>query len=202
MNGPALWGQRPDEGPKPFAAFQTYRDQPPMERSLRKLASLLGRSIQLISDWSSKYRWVERVKAWDQEQERLLQAQVAAERLAFAKRLAAVGTMMQTKGYGKIRTYVDRIDKDGFEVELQPGQRYIDEMSVAEATRLIETGAKLEAMGRGLPPEPEAAPTELTIVPNPVVEALTHDPSKIAEAVDKMEELAELLGWDEPTIEH
>ncbi len=62
-------------------AFRIYRDTPPTERSLRKTArALVGDGAtarrlasqqRQVNRWSSKYRWVARVDAWDRYRERV-----------------------------------------------------------------------------------------------------------------------------------
>lgn len=63
------WERQPKEGPKPFDAFTIYRDMG-KERTLPKVAEQLGKSLGLISRWSSAHNWVERVNAWDDEADR------------------------------------------------------------------------------------------------------------------------------------
>lgn len=196
---PTPWERQEGESAKAFAAFQRYRDQPTMERSLRRLAVNLDRSLEMLGRWSKRWRWVHRVTAWDAEQDRLTQELVLEERRAFAKRLAASGALMQAKGISKVRSYIERIDRDGQVVELRRGQMYIDALSVAEAARLIETGARLEALGRGLPTAAEES-AKVGPVTNPIVHALTVNPGRTAEAREAMERLMMLLGTGgEPT---
>lgn len=64
------WERQPDEGPKPWAAFCVYRDLDPAARSLAKAAAQCGKSKVLIGRWSSKWRWVGRVRTWDSEIDR------------------------------------------------------------------------------------------------------------------------------------
>lgn len=63
------WERQPNEGPKPYEAFTIYRDLG-KERTLPKVAEQLGKSLGLISRWSSAHNWVERVSAWDDEADR------------------------------------------------------------------------------------------------------------------------------------
>lgn len=82
---PEPWEAQEGEGARAFAAFATYRDLGPEERSLRRVGRELGKSGAQISKWSSAWRWVERAAAWDMEQDRvrrreLEQAQIEATR--------------------------------------------------------------------------------------------------------------------------
>ena len=62
------WQRQKRESARAFEAFQAYRDMGP-SRSLAKVGEELGKSDTLIERWSSKYRWVERARAWDEEQD-------------------------------------------------------------------------------------------------------------------------------------
>lgn len=66
------WDRQPDETDKAWAAFQLYRDMPvfhqePLERrSLANLATKLGySSLTTLTNWSKKYEWVNRCRAFD-----------------------------------------------------------------------------------------------------------------------------------------
>jgi hypothetical protein len=124
----------------------------------------------------------------------MLRIHLEQEQVAQARRLVAEGYIMQMKGTAKIRSFVDRLDPDGHEVPLRPGQRYTDEMTVGDAIRLVKAGVELELLGRGLDPrsarEPEPAPLE---IPNPIVQALTAHPWKTPRAVEIIGELLALL---------
>src|ERR1044072_2536681 len=58
----------PFESARAFAAFRTYATMGP-QRSLSKVAKRLGKSSQLLSRWSAKWRWRERVTLYEGEQE-------------------------------------------------------------------------------------------------------------------------------------
>jgi hypothetical protein len=193
------WERQPGEGSKAFAAFQMYRDMPVMERSLRHLAVELGRQPSLLGDWSSKWRWQYRVDAWDREQDRLMQLDIVRERKAFARRLAATGALLEAKGLNKVRSYVDRYDRDGNEMtidQLRPGQSFTDTIPLTEATRMIEAGARLEALGRGFPsPDDDANVNRVRV--NPVIDALTAHPERTEQTIELLESLGKLLGIDE-----
>lgn len=191
------WERHADEPAKAFAAFQMYRDMPVMERSLRRLAAQLERATSRIGAWSTKWSWQLRVDAWDREQDRLRQEQAAKDRKAFAQRLAASGALLQPKGLTKVRSYVDRYDRDGNETlaeQLRAGQHLTDTIPLLEAARLIEVGARLEALGRGLPSPGDEATHVTSLQINPIVAALTANPSRTQEVNEHMETLVRLLG--------
>ena len=64
-----LWEQQPGESAKAFEAFAAYRDMG-AERSLRKLTQQLHKNLTTIRDWSVKWNWQERVRAYDRELDR------------------------------------------------------------------------------------------------------------------------------------
>ncbi len=66
------WHQQPGETSKAFAAFGAYRRLDPSERSISRVVSDLGKSRSTIGGWSSKWDWVERATAWDEEEDRRL----------------------------------------------------------------------------------------------------------------------------------
>lgn len=163
---------------------------------MRRVAETVGSAESTVFEWSGKNRWVERVAAWDAHNDRLLIREQEEARKAFAERLAATGALMQMKGISRIRAVIDRFDRDGQMNEARPGQEFADELSVADATRLIEAGARLESMGRGGTPESVEQPIEtpkVTIVQNPVLQALMVNPNQTAEVVEQMENLVKLL---------
>lgn len=91
-----VWERQKGEGDKAWQCFVTYRDAPyrsqdeggPVARTQRMVSALLypGRSptsgrVREIADWSMRWRWVERVTAYDAHVD-------ALKRAEFQKRLA------------------------------------------------------------------------------------------------------------------
>jgi hypothetical protein len=75
------WQRQPGETDKAWAAFVTFRNLEPSERSLSRVVSELGKSRGLIERWSSRNNWRERAEAWDEEQDlRLLSSRVEAKK--------------------------------------------------------------------------------------------------------------------------
>lgn len=71
MDAP-MWERLPDETDKSWLAFEQYREMPVFsdvvseKRSLANLAEKLGyTSPKQLEVWSTKYGWVERVRAFD-----------------------------------------------------------------------------------------------------------------------------------------
>ena len=77
-NSRRMWEQRPDESNKAFNAFLEYLKmpindptEPENERTLANLSQKLGYSVAVgkaassVEQWSSKYNWQERVRAYE-----------------------------------------------------------------------------------------------------------------------------------------
>jgi hypothetical protein len=175
---PEPWARQPEETSKAFAAFAVYRDLGPT-RSLAKVGRLLGRSTQGMERWSSVDGWVVRVAAWDNEQDRIRRVAANAEIATMAVRQAREGQLMQAKGIKKI---ADMTDED------------IKLLSIMEATRLVETGVKIERTARG---EPTIAPAELVQPPAVpamrIIEILRSNPSRIGPVIQVLAALREAL---------
>ena len=65
------WEKQPDETSKAFQAFVIYRDLNLEDRSYAKVAQLLTKSRQVITDWGSKYHWQARIDEWEREFDRI-----------------------------------------------------------------------------------------------------------------------------------
>jgi hypothetical protein len=74
--------QQPGESAKAYAAFQAYLGMGP-QRSTREVGRKLSKSGALIFRWSSRWRWGERVRAWDRDQAAKIKA---AEDAALAQK--------------------------------------------------------------------------------------------------------------------
>lgn len=90
------WNQQASESSRAFAAFRIYRDLGSC-RSHAEVGRQLGKSTTLINRWSSEFEWVERVRAWDQHQDRIAQREREhAIRSAVAQQIR-IAQAMRTK---------------------------------------------------------------------------------------------------------
>lgn len=99
MTDTPLWERQEGETDKAYEAFALYRDMG-ASRSVRDVAQKLGKSATLISRWSSANNWVERVSAWDDQEderrrERNAKRQIEVEQNAW-------------KDYSAIRRAIDK----------------------------------------------------------------------------------------------
>ena len=68
MSDGTPWERQPGETDKAYAAFRLYRDQHPSNRTMEAAREALGKAsgyLRVLEEWSSRYAWVERVKAYD-----------------------------------------------------------------------------------------------------------------------------------------
>ena len=139
-NTPLLWERQPDETPKAYEAFCIYRDlkdirDPNSKRSLDLVVQEMGKSRTLFERWSSKYEWVKRVTAYDDEQERIVREEEEKQRIedirAMRKRHANLANAMLIKA----ATALKRIPED--------------EIKAGDISRMVDTASKLERISRG-----------------------------------------------------
>lgn len=118
------------ETTKAFEAFAKYRDLG-LERSIRKVARELSKSDTIIKRWSSKWDWVERVKAYDMEMDRQALIQEEKKRKDMAKRHANLATVFQQKVLERLKA-------------INPA-----ELSTSDLVRWFEISVKIERLSRG-----------------------------------------------------
>lgn len=128
-----VWDRREKESEPAWQAFTTYRDQDVGHRSLRKVAATLGKSGSLIHKWSHTHRWVMRVTAWDAEQDRIWQVELASQRRKMAERQMRTASVAQQK----VASWI---------VNLNP-----DNLTATEAARWYEVAVKIERAAVGEP---------------------------------------------------
>jgi hypothetical protein len=121
----APWAQQPGEGPKAFAAFVTYRDLPPNQRSLdaawreaHPAQSTPRRRSKTWAEWSRQFGWVDRAASWDteidrQKRERFLKAQLDA-----TERHQRAAQALLTLSTLPARTLLNRLQDPNFQQEL------------------------------------------------------------------------------------
>lgn len=126
------WERQDGETAKQFEAFVVYRDLGD-ERSLVKVAEMLSKSAQLMSRWSSANKWVERVAAWDDEQDRILRLEQIKDIKRMRKRHADMAVSMITAAAKGLKKIMEKPE----------------EMKPNDIARLVEVASKLERISRG-----------------------------------------------------
>jgi hypothetical protein len=102
------------------------------ERSLAKVGDQGGKSHKYIQRLSAEYRWVARAAAWDDEQRRIEDEEMASARKAAVRRHVQLGKKMQEAG-------AKRLYEKSFHV-----------VSPRDVASLIKNGAALESAALGL----------------------------------------------------
>ena len=127
---PELWEQQENEGKEAFEAFQIYRDMG-VSRSLSAVAQQLNKSKTLMGRWSGDHNWVERAKAWDGEQDRILRAEQIKDIKKMRQRHADLAVEILEKAWEGIRHLP------------------AEELNAVAISRLVEVASRLEQKSRG-----------------------------------------------------
>lgn len=119
-NQPLPWERQPTESADAWSAFRAYRDLPPAERSLSRIASEIvaestGKVRQpdsvrrLLARWSSQHNWQDRTRDWDREVDRRARDADVDEIIRMRKRHASYMRSLMEAGIGPAIELVERI---------------------------------------------------------------------------------------------
>lgn len=130
---PLPWEPLPGESAKKYEAFQHYLNMKTDtdDRSLRKVAFDLNKSLTHIGTLSSQYNWVSRADAYDKEQLRLAQKEQIDAIKKMRKRHANISVQMLTKAMQKM------------------SMMEAAELTPQDVKAWVETASKLERLSRG-----------------------------------------------------
>ncbi len=135
-----VWDKQPGERDKRWEAFQIYRDMSPGERTLAKVAEVLGKSETLMERWSAEDGWRSRVDEFDQhlDRESVQKKQVEAERakVEMTERQTKVVVFVQNKAVERFLAITD----DEW-----------NKIPTHQLTDIFLDAAKFERLSRGLP---------------------------------------------------
>ena len=90
------WERQEGESAKAFEAFTIYLEMGD-ERGIRAVAQQLDKSRTLIGRWSTTYRWVERVAAYDADVQRKAHAAAVKKQKKMAERHISIALQLQEK---------------------------------------------------------------------------------------------------------
>jgi hypothetical protein len=142
---PLPFEQQPNESNKAFAAFSLYLGMGD-RRSYPAVAAKLGRSEQLIGRWCSKYRWLERVKAY-------------VEHLAAVEREAAESVArLKAVDWAKRREKLLESEWEMHGKCLDAARKALDAflakpnvyVNLADISRMLEVASKLGRLASGM----------------------------------------------------
>lgn len=126
------WDRHPSESPPAFEAFALYRDMG-LSRSAGKVAKQLGKSTTIIERWCTGHSWVARAAVWDEELDRVAQAEAQQAIRDMSKRHAQLAVAMQTKAAQALQT----LDAST--------------LNASQIARLVRDSVRVERLARGEP---------------------------------------------------
>jgi hypothetical protein len=169
-----LWERQEGESAKAFEGFAAYRDMGPA-RSLAAVGHALGKTKAACEPWSSRWGWVERAGAWDDEADRLMRERDITERQESRRQMLAeharVGQTLVQVGAEVLAAYDVSHPETG-----EAARAKIAALSASDAARLVATGAKMERLARGESNERVGMREAMAWVDGFIEVALTHLP--------------------------
>lgn len=124
-----VWERQPKESTPAWQAFIHYRD---MEtRSQRKVAATLDKAPSIISHWGRRWKWQERVIAWDNHLNSVYQTEREKGQKEMAENHVKLSKGIQAKVAQRLRT-------------LRP-----EDISPGDLSRLLDVAVKIERLALG-----------------------------------------------------
>jgi hypothetical protein len=138
------WERQPGESGRAFAAFVAYRDTGD-SRSYTGVAQTLHKSRTLVARWGTRWRWQDRLSAWERNLE--YERQVAHRRaiIEMNERHVMIAQQCQQKICGKLRSM---------------GEQEINDLSVSDLAKLLAISVAVERSALGLSPSSKLTPVE------------------------------------------
>ena len=142
MNKPKPYERIPGESNKAFAAFNCFLHLGP-DRSIFKTHKKLSKNTKTLGDWSAKYSWQERAKAFDDDQ-----AAIAAQAMEAEQKKRAAEWAKREAGYREERWQVATLllkkARGLLRKKLSPHR-----WNLSQVARMIDVGDKLAALATG-----------------------------------------------------
>lgn len=128
------WEQQPRETVRAYAAFVAYRDLPPDDRTIRAAAEKHNKSASQMANWSRRWQWRKRVRAYDLHLDLLVRKDNELRAKEAKERHLNLAKLMQAVGGKALRHALDRLDHpDAYKT-----------LTLNEARLLVASGAQLE----------------------------------------------------------
>lgn len=145
--GPQPWHRAPDESAKAYQAFLAYLEAGP-DRSLRRTARTLSKSLSLLKRWSARYQWQMRARAHDATQQEVAQEDARRVREDAYRRRTEHAAQLERIAMAGLRTLLVRDVESG---EL----RFDSRLKPTDVAALIRAACQLLPAAE---PEPQAGP--------------------------------------------
>jgi hypothetical protein len=155
-----LYDRRPGESARAYQGFKAYCDLGPA-RSIRKAVRTLGKNKTTLEQWSTRWDWVERSRAWDADAEQRVRDAEAkamkAEAEKWAKRQIALrdeaydlGDELIKKAKAMLAYPISKqtVQQDGKTIIVNPTK-----FSLGAAAKFVEVGEKLRRLAAGVSTE-------------------------------------------------
>lgn len=140
----APWEQQPGESAKAFEAFATYRDLG-AERSVRKVSQKLAKNLTTIKDWSVKWSWVERSRAYDRELDRQAREQAVRDVQQMTNRHIRIAMQLQHKALEALETLDVKALSPKMQLAFLAKATELERLNRLGAAGMDETGQKESA---------------------------------------------------------
>lgn len=173
------WERAPGEGLRAFEAFCAYRDKG-VNRSIRSVAQELSKSIALIGRWSTTHQWVDRVSAWDDEQDRLKRLKHAEAIEEMNERHVRIAKMLQSKAIEKLTTMTGDNNK----------------LAPKDVQGFLALAAQLERVAMGAPTDIHEINDETG--PGRMARKILDNPNALEKALELLDEVATKPQVEEP----
>jgi hypothetical protein len=163
------WERQCGESLRAFAAFVEYREQGGA-RSYRAVGQKLSKSTTLIKRWGGRWRWLDRVSAWERDLEH---GRMVARRKAILEmndRHAMIAEVMQKKISDGLHSMSDAD---------------VAELSPADLAKLLAVSVAVERSSRGLNPNTKLAAVEEPEIPERPVGDEVSDIVKQLSVIDR-----------------
>jgi hypothetical protein len=138
-----IWERQPKETDPAFKAFCAYRDMP--KRSLDTLSQNLSKSLPLLKGWSSKWKWQERCREYDNFIEGEAQKEVIKGTAKMIR--TQIATAMKAQAI-VIKRITGMSDEE------------IQSLKLNDITSLWKTAVDIERLSRGMATERAEVSTE------------------------------------------
>lgn len=148
------WQQQVSEPRKAFSTFCQYRDMLPDVRTIQKAAAATGRGIAGTYRQSSKWHWVERSEAWDQEQDRLKREAQVEEIVSMSKRHAGAAQAVLTTMMQPVQALLQKMKLEP-ELLINLSKKKPEELlaMINKVAQALPQVTNVERLSRGLPTE-------------------------------------------------
>lgn len=97
-----LWERQKNESQQAYEAFVVYRDLG-AERSITRVVQELNKSRALIGKWSSRFKWVERCRAYDNHLDEIARREAEKRYKEMTSRHIEIATTLQTRALKSLK---------------------------------------------------------------------------------------------------